>query len=160
MQGSLVSEATTRCLFKHLQLAKPLHHLTERGAAFRWRSECQGAFGVFRQLVTSTTVLAYANFSRQLNLDTDVSGIRIGSVYSPTWIMDTMCASLWKSNIHDTRVLVLHDTSRVTGSVSFTGQFCSYLLVHHFLLRTEHRSLTWLCRMLNLLCVYICYGVY
>ena len=40
------------------EVARPLHLLTERGAVFRWSSECQHAFDLLRERLTTAPVLA------------------------------------------------------------------------------------------------------
>ena len=65
-----------------MEIAKPLHRLTERGTTYRWNSKCQMAFEELRQQLTSAPVLAYPDFSQQFILDTDVSDLGIGAVLS------------------------------------------------------------------------------
>ena len=64
------------------RVARPLHRLTERAAAFNWTDECQAAFDELRQRLTSAPVLAYPDFSRPFVLDTDASDTGIGAVLS------------------------------------------------------------------------------
>ena len=64
------------------QLAKPLHHLTERNFPFTWTDESQKAFDDLRHKLTSTSILVYPNFEEPFILDTDASNTGIGAVLS------------------------------------------------------------------------------
>ena len=63
-----------------VQIAKPLHRLTEDTATFAWTEPCQATFEERRRWMTSAPVLAYIDFNRQFILDTDASDVGIGGV--------------------------------------------------------------------------------
>ena len=46
------------------EVASPLHSLTKKNAEFVWSKECQRAFDLFKQKLTTTPVLMYPNFER------------------------------------------------------------------------------------------------
>ena len=54
------------------EIARPLHRLTERNAIFRWSSECKKAFEELKNHLVTAPVLAYPDFNRPSNPDTDV----------------------------------------------------------------------------------------
>ena len=64
------------------KIAQPVHQLTECHATFKRTDECHDASDELRQRLTSTSILAYPDFSRQFVLDTDASDTRIGAVPS------------------------------------------------------------------------------
>ena len=63
-------------------IAKPLHKLAERSAAFNWTRECKRSFLQLKEKLTSSPVLAFPNFNRTFVLDTDASNTGIGAVLS------------------------------------------------------------------------------
>ena len=63
-------------------IAKPLHKLAERSAAFNWTRECEQSFLQLKEKLTSSPVLAFPNFNRTFVLDTDASNTGIGAVLS------------------------------------------------------------------------------
>ena len=63
-------------------IAKPLHHLTEKNAAFRWTADCERAFQELRHRLTSTPVLAHPDSNQPFILDADASDMGIGAVLS------------------------------------------------------------------------------
>ncbi|KAL5018859.1 hypothetical protein ScPMuIL_004581, partial [Solemya velum] len=63
-------------------IAKPLHQLTEKGRDFHWTNECQKAFEKLKTALISSPILSYPQPEGKLILDTDASGVAMGSVLS------------------------------------------------------------------------------
>ena len=127
------------------QIAKPLHRLTERGATFKWSSECQSAFEELRRRLTSAPVLAYPDFTRPFILDTDASDVGLGAVLSQADAEGRERVIAYGSRLltkSERRYCVTR--RELLAVVTFSQQFRSYLLGRRFLLRTDHGSLTWL----------------
>ena len=62
------------------KVAGPLHALTKKDSPFIWGPECQAAFAELKQLLTSSPVLAFPDFTRGFILETDASGAGLGAV--------------------------------------------------------------------------------
>ena len=62
------------------KIANPLHHLTCKGATFKWPEECLAAFSELKMRLTNPPVLAYPNFDLDFMLETDASHQRLGAV--------------------------------------------------------------------------------
>ena len=127
------------------RVTRPLHCLTERAATFAWTSECQDAFKELRQRQTSAPVLSYPDFSRQFILDTDASDTGIGGVLSQVDADGRERVVAYGSCLPtkpERRYCVTR--RKLLAVVTFTRQYRSYLTGQRFLLRTDHRSLTWL----------------
>lgn len=122
-------------------ISRPLHRLTEKNTPFHWSEECNSAFDGLQQLLTSTPVPAYPNFSKEFILDTDASNSGIGAVLSQLYD--------GKEHVVANASRALHKTERNYRRncwllSSFTSHFHQYLLGRKFKLRTDHHSLTWL----------------
>ncbi|KAF8781568.1 Retrovirus-related Pol polyprotein like [Argiope bruennichi] len=63
-------------------IARPLHKLTEAKQKFIWTDECDNAFNMLKDALTSTPVLAYPEIGKQFILDMDASHECIGAVLS------------------------------------------------------------------------------
>ena len=134
-----------RFVEKFAHVARPLHRLTERTAAFNWTDECQVAFEELSQRLTSAPVLAYPDFSKPFILDTDASETGIGAVLSQ---VDTEGR---ERVVAYGNCLLMKPERRycvtrreLLAVVTFVRQYRSYLTGRQFLLRTDHGSLTWL----------------
>ncbi|GFV49791.1 transposon Tf2-6 polyprotein [Trichonephila clavipes] len=57
-----------------------LYRLKKKGAKFNWSTEAQDSFDKIKRALTEAPVLQLPNFTEQLNLFTDASGVGIGSV--------------------------------------------------------------------------------
>ena len=58
----------------------PLRSLTKKDVPFIWTTECQAAFSHLKNMLTSSPILAYHNFSHPLVLETDATGPGLGAV--------------------------------------------------------------------------------
>ena len=63
-------------------IAKPLHHLTEKTAKFEWTEQAQSAFEELRLRLVTAPVLAFPDYTRHFILDTDASETGVGAVLS------------------------------------------------------------------------------
>ena len=63
-------------------IARPLHHLTRKGAEFVWSPDCEGGFRALKEKLTHPPVLAYPSFEKSFVLETDASGSGLGAVLS------------------------------------------------------------------------------
>lgn len=62
------------------RVAGPLHMLTRSDVPFVWTDTCQKAFEQLKNLLITTPVLVYPNFSQPFQLHTDASGQGLGAV--------------------------------------------------------------------------------
>lgn len=63
-------------------IAKCLHTLKEKGADFKWTSDCQSAFDTLKLRLTNAPILGHPDFDHRFILDTDASNVSIGAVLS------------------------------------------------------------------------------
>ena len=63
------------------KVANPLFALT-KGVAYEWTKQCQDVFESLKDLLTTSPILAFPNFSKGFLLATDASGIGLGAVLS------------------------------------------------------------------------------
>ena len=67
-------------------MAKPLNALVSgnnanhKKAPIEWTDECQVAFDRLKELCTSTPILAYANYKKPFQFQTDASDFCLGTV--------------------------------------------------------------------------------
>lgn len=64
------------------QIAKPLHQLTEKTAAFSWSDRAQCALDTLCKLLVSVPVLAHPDFAKPFILETDGIAVGTGAVLS------------------------------------------------------------------------------
>ena len=81
-------------------MAQPLNTLISGNNANRkkalvdWTSQCQLAFDQLKDLCTSTPILAYADYKKPFQLQTDASDLGLGPVLYQ--VGDDKCQSLCK----------------------------------------------------------------
>ena len=126
-------------------IAKPLHYLTEKTAAFEWTESAQLAFEELRGRLVSAPVLAFPDYSKPFILDTDASEAGIGAVLSQLRDDGSEAVIAYASRVltrPERRYCVTR--KELLAVVTFIQHFRSYLLGREFQLRTDHGSLTWL----------------
>ena len=117
----------------------------KKNSHFKWTTECQNSFDIIRQKLTSPPILAFPDFTKEFILDTGASDTGIGAVLSQ--MQDN---GLERVVAYASRVLTKAERwysvtrKELLAVVVFVNHFCQYLLGHHFLLRSDHSSLTWL----------------
>ena len=134
-----------RFILGFVELAKPLHRLTEHNVSFTWTKECQESFDDLRNKLTSTPVLAYPNFEQPFILDTDAINSGVGAVLSQVGNDGCEHVIAYGSRLltkPERQYCVTHH--ELLAVITFTRHFRPYLLGRRFTLHTDHGSLQWL----------------
>ena len=127
------------------EIARPLHKLTERGAAFLWTGDCQRAFEKLRQALITAPVLAFPDYNKPFILDTDASDTGIGAVLSQLDAKGRERVIAYASRTLSKPERQYCVTRReLLAVVYFVRQFKLFLAGQSFTLRTDHGALTWL----------------
>ena len=127
------------------RIARPLHKLAEKNAAFNLDKDCQSAFETLRNKLVSAPILGFPDLGRAFILDTDASDTRIGAVLSQVddngaeQVVAYASKSLSRAERH-----YCVPWKELLAVVYFIRHFRPYLLGRKFTLRTDHSSLTWL----------------
>ena len=132
------------------KISSSLHALLEKDAAFVWLPKHQDAFDKLRLTFCTAPVLAFPDFAKPFVLDTDACTSGLGAVLSQVGNdglehpVAYISRSLTKSerNYNITRLELL-------AVVWACRTLRPYLLLHSFLLRTDHGSLRWLMNFNN-----------
>jgi len=126
-------------------LAKPLHQLTEKRSTFKWTAECQAAFDILKNCLTSAPILAMPNWSQPFIIDTDASDTGIGAVLSQVDAQGMEHVVAYASRILTKVVRNYCITHReLLAVVTFLQHFGQYLLGRSFTIWTDHSVLAWL----------------
>ena len=126
-------------------VVQPLHRLTEKNTTFKWSKECEQAFNTLKTYLTSAPALALPDWSRPSVLDTDASDVGIGAVLSQIHQDGTehvICYASRTLSKPERNYCVTR--KELLAVVTFLKHFRQYLIGHHFIIRTDHRALTWL----------------
>ena len=134
-----------RFIANSAEIAKPLHHLTEKGVSFVWKNETDKAFEELKDVLCNAPILAFPREGTEFVLDTDASGESIGAVLRQ------------KSEKGDEKVIAYYSkvlsraerqycvTRReLLAVVQAVSHFHSYLYGQNFKIRTDHSALQWL----------------
>ena len=88
--------------------AKPVHHLTEKTAKFKWSVQCLEAFAELKLCLTTVPILSLPDFTKQFILDTDASESSIGAVLSQKAVQGfRVCHCVCQESIEQTKAALL-----------------------------------------------------
>ena len=92
----------------------------------------------------SAPILTFPDYSKQFILDTDASDTGIGGVFSQVQDGEERVVAYASRSLSKAERRYCVTRKELLAVVHFTKHFRPYLLGHHFVLRTDHSSLTWL----------------
>ena len=125
-------------------IAGPLHELLNKNKVFQWSEECQNAFGILKDKLTSAPVLAYPRGGGNFILDTDCSGFGMGAVLSEIQDGEEKVIAYASHALNKSQRKYCTTYRELLAAVTFIKHFRTYLGTHKFILRTDHASLKWL----------------
>lgn len=125
----------------------PLLKLTRKNVTYHWDDRCQQVFQWLKDYFSKAPILAYPQADGgHFILDTDASGEGIGAVLSQLQEGEERVIGYASMILQPTRKRYCTTYLELYAVVCFVKHFRKYLLGRHFLLRTDHASLTWLLR--------------
>ena len=123
------------------KVAGPLYALTKKNAELSWTPKCKEVFENLKELLTTTPVLAFPEFSHSFILETDASGDGLGAVLAQK--VDGVVRPL----AYASRTLQAHEKNlgitelEALAVVWAAKHFRPYLYAHHCDVFTDHIAL-------------------
>ena len=141
----------SRLLPQYSRTVQPLYDLTKKNASFVWSEECQRAFDKLKCMLTEAPIVGVPRGSGEFILDTDACDRSIGAVVSQ--MQDGVETVICYGSRTLSRPEINYTTTRkeLLSIVHFMEYFKQYLLGRKFLVRTDHRALSYLQRAPNLM---------
>ena len=130
--------------------AKPLHALTEKNRAFLWTPECESAFQLLKEKLTTAPILAYPKLGQKYILDTDASKYGIGAVLSQEHDGHERVVAYASRTLSKAEQNYCVTRRELLAIVVFVKHFRHYLYAQDVLVRTDHGALRWLMTFKNL----------
>ena len=122
----------------------PLTRLTQKNKPFIWSEECQISFEKIKELLVSAPILGYPQQDGQFILDTDGSQFGIGAVLSQVQNGTERVIAYASKSLNKAQQRYCTTFIELLAVVTFIRHFRHYLWGQHFIVRTDHASLTWL----------------
>ena len=125
-----------RFIKSYATLATPLTKLLTK-EEFHWTVEAEAAFNKLKHAMTHSLVLALPDFTKPFVIEKNASGSGMGAVLSQGGHPIAFCSKQWCPKLLFSSTYV-HELAAITTAVKKGRQ---YLLGHHFIILTDHRSL-------------------
>ena len=131
-------------------IAKPLHHLTEKGVEFLWSHDCQVAFDSLKQSLVQAPMLEYPDPNLPFILDTDASATGVGAVLSQCVEGVERVVAYYSRVLSKPERNYCVTRRELLAVVESVKHFHHYLYGSQFTVRSDHGSLRWLMGFKNL----------
>ena len=136
----------------YAKVAKPLNVLVSgenanhKKALFKWTDECQVAFGKLKELCRSTPILAYANYKKPFELQTDASDLGLGVILyqKDDEGHQRVIAYASRSLSNTEKNYPAHKLEFLALKWAITDQFHEYLYGGQFDVYTDNNPLTYI----------------
>ena len=126
------------------KIAHPLYRLMEKKAVFRWTPECDDAFKILKNRLTSAPILAFPTIDDSFVLDTDASGFAMGAVLSQIQDGEERVIAYGSKSFKKEERNYCTTRRELLSIITFLKKFRHYLLGRVVKVRTDHSSLRWL----------------
>ena len=131
--------------------AKPLYELTKKNARYEWSARHQHSFEQLKYKLTHPPVLAMPMDEGEYILDTDCSDMAASAVLSQIQGGEERVISYASKTLSKPEQQYCVTRKELLAVVSFVKQFRCYLVGRSFRIRTDHASLQYLHKSVNLL---------
>ncbi|KAJ8352199.1 hypothetical protein SKAU_G00236750 [Synaphobranchus kaupii] len=131
-----------RFVWDFATLASPLHRLTDKCRPFVWQEGQSMAFDQLRAALTEAPVLAYPDAQPPFIIDTDASNTGVGAVLSQEDEDGERVVAYYSRALGKAECNYCITRRELLAVVRPLHHFRPYLQGSHFLLRTDHASLT------------------
>ena len=128
-------------------IARPLHHLTGKGATFSWGEEAQEAFEKLKVALSTAPILAYPQPEGQILLDTDASGDATGAVLSQIQDGEERVLGYLSSALSGTERNYCVTRKELLAVVQAVNRFHPYVWGRPVILRTDNAAVLWMKRL-------------
>ena len=127
-------------------IAAPLTNLTKKNIRFKWTKECQKAFDILKEKLTTAPVLTYPHRNRKYVLHTDASDNAIGAVlnqYNETTNCEQPIA-YFSRKLRETEIKYSISEREALAIFEGVKNFKPYLWLQKFKIITDHTALKYL----------------
>jgi hypothetical protein len=124
--------------------AEPLVNLRRKDVNWHWNTDCERAFQQLKDALCEAPILAYPMRHDLFILDTDASNDGIGAVLSQKQNGVERVICYGSHTLNSSQRHYCTTKLELLAVITFIKQYRHYLYGRHFLLRTDHASLTWL----------------
>ena len=131
------------------QIAFPLNRLLTKGAPFEWSEECQTAFDILKERLTSALVLTYPCPGGMFVLDTDASSTGLGAVLSQIQNGQEHVLGYFSRSLGKAKKNYCVTRKELLALIAAIEHFNYFLYGQKFIIRTDHSALQWLMSFRN-----------
>lgn len=126
------------------KIARPLHKLCDKGAAFIWDDVCQTAFDTLKEALTTSPILAYPEQGSGFILDTDASDHSVGGIVSQVQNGHERVIAYMSKALSPSERIYCVTRKELLAVVAALRTFHSYLYGQKVLLRTDNAAVSWM----------------
>ena len=126
------------------QIAKPLNNLLKKDVVFKWNEDTQLSFNKLKEILCSSPILQYPDFSRPFIVTVDASDFAMGAVLSQGIIGKDLPIAYASRALQGAQLKYNVTEKELLAVIFAVIQFRPYIYGRKFTLVTDHRPLVWL----------------
>lgn len=124
--------------------AVPLHNLLKKDKPWKWSEDCNVAMDKLKSLLSEDYILIPFNRGRKTILYTDASGVGIGAVLKQELDGVERPVAFYSKRLSSAQTRYTTSEQEALAIVKAIEHWNYYLDGHKFIIRTDHKPLTWL----------------
>ena len=126
------------------KIAHPLTQLTCKGKEFIWTEDCQQAFELLKERLTTTPIMTLPNDDDLFVVDVDASDFGLGGVLSQVQDQQEKVVSYASRTLNKSERRYCVTRRELLALVYCLKHYRYFLLGRKFLVRSDHQALQWL----------------
>ena len=125
-------------------VAEPIQRLTHKNVEFKWQSEQQAAFDKLKELIASTTALAYFDVNSETRIVADASPVGLGAVLIQLQVVEWRVIAYASRGLTDVERRYSQTEREALALVWACERFNMYIFGRDFELETDHKPLEYI----------------
>ena len=123
---------------------EPIQRLTHKNVEFKWQSEQQAAFDRLKELITSTSALAYFDVNSKTRIVADASPVGLGAVLTQLQGVEWRVIAYASRGMRDVERRYSQTERETLALVWACERFNMYIFGRGFELETDHKLLEYI----------------
>ena len=125
-------------------VVEPIQRLTHKNVEFKWQSEQQAAFDKLKELITSTTALAYFDVNSKTRIVADASPVGLGAVLIQLQVVEWRVIAYASRGLTDVERRYSQTEREALALVWACERLNMYIFGRDFELETDHKPLEYI----------------
>lgn len=130
-------------------LLKPINKLLQKDIAYEWSEECNDAFELIKEKLTTSPILIFPDFTKQFNIRCDASNYGVGAILSQGKIREDLPIAYMSKSLNKHEIRYATVEKELLAIIYALRAFRPYIFSSKTLIITDHEALVWIMKLKN-----------